>query len=144
MWRELFSLDCSISHSTYTHACRIRLLFMKMQRGSLDCMWDVQTNSGPLVFLIPLHAFLAFILSEILTYLYSIFTQLLIVSFNRLRNNMLMLRIRSFSAVSCFFLNRYVSVRQIRRSEKSVSNGLDMSKKCSLQLTTLELPSPWI
>ena len=57
MQRELSSLEYSISHGI-----RLRPILMpgklgySLQRGRggfLDCMWGVQTHSGPLVFLVP-------------------------------------------------------------------------------------------
>ena len=57
MQRELSSLEYSISHGI-----RLRPILMlaelgySLQRGrggSLNCMWGVQTHSGPLVFLVP-------------------------------------------------------------------------------------------
>ena len=40
------------SSRPYTHARRNWLLFAKRQRGSLDCVWGVQTHNGPPVFLV--------------------------------------------------------------------------------------------
>ena len=52
---ELSSLEYSLSHSTQaaplTHASQNRLLLR--EGGSLNCMWDVQTESGRPVFFVP-------------------------------------------------------------------------------------------
>ena len=56
MRRELSALEYSVSNSTQAAP------YIDTQRdrgGSLDCMWGVQTHSGPPVFLVPFRKELA-------------------------------------------------------------------------------------